>query len=157
VSAPPDHAPPDHAAAGAGWDSALLMRLLRQEEGLRLRPYRDTAGKLTIGIGRNLDDVGISEAEALLLLGTDVARAAAGLDAGLGWWRGLDPVRRTVLADMAFNLGVERLCGFTAMLAAARAGRWAAAAADMRASLWARQVGPRAHALAEMMETGREG
>lgn len=138
----------------APWDACLLKQRLRREEGLRLKPYRDTAGKLTIGIGRNLDDVGISEVEASMLLDGDVARTCAALDARLPWWRALDPVRRTVLADMAFNLGVEKLCGFHEVLGATETRRFAQAAAAMRASLWARQVGARAAGLARMMETG---
>ncbi len=42
---------------------ALMNRIKAQlvrHEGLKLKPYRCTAGKLTIGIGRNLDNCGIS-------------------------------------------------------------------------------------------------
>lgn len=38
-------------------EAKLMDRIKEQlvrHEGLRLRPYRCTAGKLTIGIGRNL-------------------------------------------------------------------------------------------------------
>ena len=54
---------------------ALMNRIKAQlvrHEGLRLKPYRCTAGKLTIGIGRNLDDCGISQTEAYLLLENDI-------------------------------------------------------------------------------------
>ena len=37
-------------------------------EGLRLKPYRCTSNKLTIGVGRNLEDKGISKEEAMRLL-----------------------------------------------------------------------------------------
>ncbi len=141
----------------APFDTALLQTLLRREEGLRLKPYRDTVGKLTIGVGRNLDDVGISEPEATVLLCNDIARAAAALDERLPWWRGLDPVRRTVLADMAFNLGVEGLLGFHTFLSDVRSARYGRASADMAASRWATQVGARARTLARMMETGQAG
>ena len=60
-----------------------LEALLRRHEGVRLKPYRDTVGKLTIGVGRNLDDVGITPDEATVLLRTDIDRTAAGLDAAL--------------------------------------------------------------------------
>ncbi len=81
---------------------ALAARLVR-EEGLRLKPYRDEVGKLTIGIGRNLEDVGISDSEANFMLGSDISRTEAGLDASLPWWRKLDDVRQSVMMDMAFN------------------------------------------------------
>ena len=131
-----------------------LRDQLVRHEGLRLKPYRDTVGKLTIGVGRNLDDVGIAQAEAFILMGTDVARVEAGLDARLPWWRGLDAVRRDVLVDMAFNMGVATLCGFASTLAAVREGRFAAAAEGMLRSAWAGQVKGRATTLAAMMRSG---
>ncbi|NBW16869.1 MAG: lysozyme, partial [Caulobacteraceae bacterium] len=42
------------------FDRAALIRQIRLHEGERLKPYRCTAGKLTIGVGRNLDDRGIT-------------------------------------------------------------------------------------------------
>lgn len=134
----------------------VLEAMLLRHEGLRLKPYRDTVGKLTVGVGRNLDDVGISREEALLLLRTDIARVEAALDAHLPWRAALDPVRGRVLVDMAFNLGVPGLLTFGAVLAAVRAGAWAEAADAMLRSRWARQVGRRAQELAVMMHTGRD-
>lgn len=131
-----------------------LYDQLVRHEGLRLKPYRDTAGKLTIGVGRNLDDVGVSEMEAMVLLAADTARAESGLDERLPWWRGLDPVRRDVLVDMAFNLGIAKLVEFTTTLAAVREGRFPAAAEAMLRSAWAGQVKGRAIELAAMMRTG---
>ena len=133
-----------------------LEALLMRHEGLRLKPYRDTVGKLTIGVGRNLSDVGITRDEALALLRTDIARAEAALDAALPWRAALDPVRGRVLVDMAFNLGVPGLLGFGDVLAAVRAGAWTEAADAMLRSRWARQVGRRAQELAVMMHTGRD-
>jgi lysozyme len=131
----------------------LIDRLIA-EEGLKLKPYRDTVGKLSIGIGRNLDDVGITEAEARLLLSNDIDRAANEVDAALPWFVGLDAVRQSALIDMAFNMGIAGLLTFTNTLAAIKEGRWADAAAGMLASKWATQVGARAERLAKMMETG---
>lgn len=136
------------------FDRERLFDQLIAEEGLRLKPYRDSVGKLTIGVGRNLDDVGISEDEARLLLGNDIDRTAAEVIAAFPWFAGLDAVRQAVLIDMAFNMGIAGLKTFANTLAAIEAGRWADAAAGMRGSLWARQVGGRATRLAEAMETG---
>jgi lysozyme len=124
------------------------------EEGLRLKPYRDTVGKLTIGVGRNLDDVGISEDEARLLLEHDIDRAANQLDVALPWFVSLDAVRQAVLIDMNFNMGLGGLLSFHNTLTFMRQGNWAQAAAGMRNSLWARQVGKRAENLAVAMESG---
>lgn len=137
-------------------DIAALKRQLRRHEGIRLKPYRDTVGKLTIGIGRNLDDKGISEAEASFLLDSDIASVLESLDNAFPWWKKLDDVRQRVLADMCFNMGIGGLLGFTNMLSAVRAENYRAAAAEMLSSRWAIQVGNRAKRLSQMMETGQE-
>ena len=131
-----------------------LIRHLIRDEGLRLKPYVDTVGKVTIGIGRNLTDNGISEGEAYAFLENDLDKVEEALDRSLPWWRGLDAVRQEVLQNMAFNLGIGGLLGFKNTLAAVRAGLWTNAARGMRASKWARQVGARAGRLASAMETG---
>lgn len=135
-------------------DDALQKQLIRHE-GLKLKPYLDTVGKLTIGVGRNLADVGISPDEALDLLANDITRVKAGLDVALPWWRDLDAVRKRVLIDMAFNLGVEGLRAFRLALSFTRSGDFDEAATEMLASKWAGQVGQRAKTLAQMMHTGQ--
>lgn len=129
------------------------MRLLQRHEGLRLVPYRDTTGHLTIGYGLNLD-AGISKAEAEWLLRTRVMAATEAVARSLPWWARLDEVRRSVLVDMAYNLGIAGLLKFRRTLAAIERGDYDAAARGMLASLWARQVGQRAVRLATMMRTG---
>jgi len=37
-----------------------LVDQIIEHEGLKLKPYHCPAGKLTIGVGRNLEDKGIS-------------------------------------------------------------------------------------------------
>ena len=133
---------------------ADLYAQLKAHEGLRLKPYRDTVGKLTIGVGRNLDDVGLRDGEAELLCLNDVRVVEAGLDARLPWWRGQDAARQAVLIDMGFNLGIEGLLGFRTTLGHVQAGRYGEAAKQMLRSKWAGQVGRRAATLARMMETG---
>ena len=132
-----------------------LKKALVRHEGLRLKTYRCTAGKLTIGVGRNLDDVGISEAEAMVLLEGDIDAVIKGLDYALPWWTSLDDARREVLANMAFNLGLKTLLTFKNTLAAIQAGRYKEAAERMLQSKWASQVGNRAKELAAQMETGK--
>lgn len=125
-------------------------------EGLRLKPYRDTVGKLTIGVGRNLTDKGISPTEAYELLQNDIAEVKAALVAHLPWVRALSDVRYRVLADMAFNLGIAGLLKFKATLTAVEAGDYHKAAEQMMRSKWAGQVGKRAQRLAQMMREDRE-
>lgn len=132
---------------------ALANQLLI-DEGLKLKPYQDTVGKWTIGVGRNLDDVGISKSEAMMLLGADIDKVMAQLDDKLPWWSGMSDARQQAIANMAFNLGIERLLGFKNTLAAMQAGRYDEAANGMLASKWALQVGQRARRLADMMKRG---
>jgi lysozyme len=135
-------------------DLAPLLDSLKHDEGLRLKPYRCTAGKLTIGYGRNIEDAGISPAEAEALLRNDVLRVCQELDKTLPWWRRMSEARQRALANMAFNLGMGGLLGFKNMLAALHDGDYERAAAEAQDSRWARQVGQRA---SRIIATLREG
>ena len=133
-----------------------LWEQLIQHEGLRLKPYQCSAGKLTIGIGRNIEDVGITEEEAMVLLGNDISRVVSELDQNIPAFANLNQIRQRVLIDMCFNLGISRLLKFRRMLAALDAGDFSKAADEMMDSRWARQVGKRADNLKQMMKTGEE-
>ncbi len=127
---------------------------LVRDEGLRLKPYKDTVGKLTIGVGRNLDDVGITEEEAGYLLENDIGRAMADLDRNVPWWRSLSDARQRAMINMCFNLGWPRLSQFQNMLAALEAGDYERAAIEALDSRWARQVGSRAARVAAQIMEG---
>jgi lysozyme len=133
-----------------------LRTELTLDEGLRLKPYTDTVGKLTIGVGRNLEDVGISPEEAQMLLDSDIERATANLNAAIPWWSTLDEVRQRVLVNMCFNLGIQGLLRFKNTLALVRAGKYEEASVAMLQSIWAGQVGSRAARLAHKMKTGED-
>lgn len=117
---------------------------LIRDEGLRLRPYRDQVGKLTVGVGRNLDDVGISEDEAYRMLDNDIARVEAALDRQISWWRSRSQPCQDSLANMAFQLGIAGLLEFSRMLSCLHAGDYDGAASEARASKWYTQVPARA-------------
>ncbi len=159
-------------------DKELEQQLIRHE-ALRLKAYKCPAEKLTIGVGRNLDDVGltpselqmirqrksdwvfgddITEAEALAMLRNDIIRVRSELRTVVYGFDGLTPERQRALADMCFNLGLSRFSKFKKMLAAVEAGDFARASAEMKDSRWARQVGDkpgqRAHNLMTMMWEG---
>lgn len=135
-------------------DIETLKRELIRDESCKLLPYLDSVGKVTIGVGRNLSDKGITMSTAMAMLDDDVAETMTELDREVPWWRTLDPVRQRVLANMCFNMGWPRLKGFMLMLAALRDGNYHKAAEEMLSSRWAIQVGQRAERLAEMMERG---
>ena len=133
-----------------------IKEQLIRHEGLRLKPYRCTAGKLTIGIGRNLDDCGISQSEAYVMLINDIMNCEKQLQAKIpDIYNGLDEVRKSVLLNMCFNLGINGLLGFKNTLAFVKAGDWERAANNMLVSRWAKQVGRRAIELSELMRKGK--
>lgn len=132
-------------------DIEALKDQLILHEGLKLEPYQCTAGKLTIGVGRNIEDIGITEDEARYLLDNDILRVCDELDRNLPWWRDLSDVRQRVLVDMVFNLGISRFMQFQNTIAAIESGDYETASAEMLDSRWADQVGQRAKTLARMM------
>ena len=140
-------------------EAKLMDRIKEQlgrHEGLRLKPYRCTAGKLTIGIGRNLDDCGISQSEAYVMLINDIMNCEKQLQSKIpDIYNGLDEVRKSVLLNMCFNLGINGLLGFKNTLAFVKAGDWERAANNMLVSRWAKQVGRRAIELSELMRKGK--
>lgn len=130
-----------------------LQDMLVRDEGMKLRAYLDTKGKITIGVGRNLEDVGISESEAMLLLSNDIATARAEA-AKYPFFPSLDPVRQDVMTAMAFNMGASRFAEFKRMFQALNRKDFEAAASEMLSSKWSSEVGKRAARLAEMMRSG---
>lgn len=131
-----------------------VEELILKHEGLRLKPYKCPSGRTTIGIGRNLDDRGITEAEAHYLLKNDIEGFGKDLDFWYSNWRTLTPNRQAVLLDMCFNMGVHGLMGFKKTLDLISDERYEEAAKEMLNSKWAHQVGSRAVELSEMMKEG---
>ena len=127
-----------------------LLALIEAHEGCRLKPYLCPAGKITIGIGRNIEDVGITRHEAEYLLYNDLIRVVKELRAAFPWYDRLSERRKHALIDMCFNLGIATLKTFKKMLAALENGDWQAAKNHARDSKWARQVGGRAIKVTEM-------
>ena len=134
-------------------DNDILTQNLIADEGLRLKPYTDSTGNLTIGVGRNLNAEGISVQEALYLLNNDIQRVETEL-APVQNFSTLSQPRQNVIIEMAFNMGFEGVMGFQEMWQAIQAQDWNGAANAMLDSLWAKQVGQRAVRLATSMRTG---
>lgn len=152
-----------------------LLEELVKHEGLRLQVYQDTLGIDTIGIGRNLKDRGISkeeldeldiptighvyeygitEADAMVLAENDVQIVEEELLRAHPCVEDLDAVRQLVLVDMAFNMGVPRLCKFVKMWNAIHENKFDAASKEMLDSRWANQVKSRSVKLANAMHNG---
>jgi len=129
------------------------IELIKEHEGLRLKPYQCTAGKTTIAFGRNLEDNGIRLDEAEFMLSNDIKECESVLSDRLERWEALSEIRQAVMIDMMYNLGWPRLSKFKKTLAAVNDGYFDRAAAEMLDSRWARQVGQRAITLSDMMKT----
>ena len=131
----------------------LLSAELIRDEDLRLKPYRCTAGKLTIGVGRNIEDVGISKEEALFLLMNDMTRCEADLRNAIPAFDGFPENVQRALCNMVFNMGINRVMQFRNMLDRLNMRDWAGAADEALDSKWAAQVGDRAKRVAELMRS----
>lgn len=131
---------------------SLLYSHLKRDEGLRTKPYRDSVDKLTIGYGRNLDDVGITEEEASILLKNDIDKTIEYVNLNIPQvsekpWR-----VQLGLYNMAFNLGIAGLLKFTKMLDAIDKDDFERAADEALDSKWAAQVGIRAARIADLFK-----
>lgn len=136
------------------YDIDALEDQLIDHEGLELKPYHCTADKLTIGVGRNIQDRGITEDEARYLLKNDIKIVEDELLTRQPVVAGLDSVRQRVLVDMGFNLGLPILMKFQNMWSAIEDEDYHEAARQMMDSRWAKQVGRRAERLAQAMSSG---
>ena len=139
--------------------SEKLIESIKLHEGFRSTAYRCTSDVLTIGYGRaidpELDGVGITEAEAEMMLENDLIRFQRAAENVLGdTWNGLNDVRREAMIEMAFNMGPGNLAKFKNMLAALADEDFETASAEALSSRWATQVGKRADRIAERLRTG---
>lgn len=130
-----------------------LKEMLIVHEGIRHHPYKDSVGKLTVGVGRCLDSNGLSDDEIDYLLDNDIARCKREL-VKFPFYSSLNNARLDALLDMLFNLGLTRFSKFNKMILALNSGLWEVAAHEALDSKWARQVGKRADEIAMVIATG---
>lgn len=136
---------------------------LLAEEGLRLQPYRCTAGKWTVGVGHRIQPHeqrlmdGITEKQAMQMLESDSHLAMRGAECIFGreLWASFSPARQVALAGMVFQMGHDGVLFFRRMVRAIFRGDWSAAAVEALDSKWAKRDTPsRAKRVARMIETG---
>jgi len=130
----------------------LAIPRLQADEGFRAIKYTDTTGHETIGYGFNIS-AGISQSAALALLTAQATELAAQLQSFRAF-QGLDDVRASVLIELAFNLGVNGLSGFSQMLNALASGDWQTAHDQLLESQAARQLPARYALLANLLLNG---
>jgi lysozyme len=131
-----------------------LIKMIKRHEGFRSKPYRCTAKKLTIGYGRNLDDVGISEQEAEFLLSKDIKHSIDILIRIFPDFYAYTENRQNALIDMMFNLGANRFLLFRKMIIAIKKDDWEGAANEAKDSEWHKQVGYRALEIEHLLKEG---
>jgi lysozyme len=131
---------------------AGLREDLIAEEGVRLKPYLCPAGKTTIGVGRNLDDVGITQDEAMEMLDNDIDRVNAQLAKALPWLETKSPDVQRAIANMTFQMGIGALLKFKKMLAAIQARDYNAARREALNSAWAKQTPQRAKRVTDLFK-----
>jgi len=131
-----------------------LRQQLVTHEGVELKPYRCTSDKLTIGVGRNIEDRGISHATAMQMLNEDIDICINELQQTLSYWNDLPSRVKEGLINLCFNMGISRLMAFKKTFAYLRSGDFSKAADELLDSRYANQVGQRAVDVANMIRDG---
>lgn len=131
-----------------------LEEQLIADEGFMSKPYKDTVGKVTIGYGRNLDDVGISRSEAYAMLQNDIIKVRSELMVKLPFFKSLTYGRQNALINMGFNLGVHGLLQFKNTLKLISEKNYEQASIEVLKSRWALQVGSRADRISQQIKNG---
>ena len=122
---------------------------LRRHEGVRSKPYKDTEGFLTIGVGHNLEAEGLCPAAIEAQLTYDIqTKALDPLHRCLPWWKDQPVQVRRALINLCFNLGINGLLKFVHTLPLIEKGHYREAAALLLQSRYAKQVGQRAREVA---------
>ena len=131
-----------------------LVSQLINHEGIKNYPYNDTVGKLTIGVGRNLTDRGLSNKEILYLLQNDIEIIEKEILSIFPKFNTFNDNRQIALIDMMFNLGYNKFSTFKKMIKNIRRGNWDMASIEALNSKWAIQVGSRAITIAHQLKYG---
>ena len=134
--------------------TSRLEEMLIRHEGKRNLPYECSAGKITIGVGRNLEDMPLTDDEIMYLLRNDIARCETELNR-YPWFRMMDDARRDACINLVFNLGLTRFRQFKKMIKAFEDRDYERGADELLDSRYALQVGKRAEELAEIIRTGK--
>ena len=132
-----------------------LIEQLKIHEGFRSNVYTCSGGKKTVGYGRNLQDIGISEEEAEMLLKNDIYEATNQLLNAFPFMATFSDVRISAMINFTFNVGIGTVRKFSNTIEYLKNEDWEAAADEMMDSKWAEQVGDRAIQITEQIRTGK--
>lgn len=128
-----------------------VRKRLIAEEGLELQLYHCTAGKITIGVGRNVEDRGITHDTAMQMLDEDIDICVGELEKNLSWFADAPDKIQEVLIDLCFNMGINRLMGFVKTLHKLKTGAYKEAAVELLDSRYAASVPNRAKRNADII------
>jgi lysozyme len=128
-----------------------LTAQLEIHEGIKLKPYRCTANKLTIGVGRNIEDVGISKEEAMYLLQNDIASVAGQCTRAFDWFLDAPEQVKEAVINLVFNMGLSKFKQFKLTIGHLSRKEYELAGAELLNSNYAVQVGNRAIEIANQI------
>jgi len=129
-----------------------IQNQLKFDEGVKNKPYKDSLGILTIGVGRNLESNGLSNDEIELMLSNDINRCEKDLRLYFAWYDQKKENVQMVLINMCFNLGISKLLQFKKTLELIQFDKFNEAAEEVLKSKWAEQVGDRAKRLSKLLK-----
>ena len=135
-------------------DLKRLQEQLVIDEGLVLKPYRCSSNKLTIGVGRNIEEIGITKDEAMMLLANDIARVCGECKREFPWFEDLTPLRKEAIINLVFNMGMATFKCFRKTIAFIEAKDYERAGIELLDSNYAKQVGERSKRVANMLADG---
>lgn len=141
-------------------DLPKLKAMLERHEGRKNKPYLDSEGYATIGVGHKLTkfdkitEIWTEEDIDKVFL-EDYKTARRLLEINCPWVQDFDSCRHCALVDFVFNVGVGTLMKFKKSLKALESHDWITAKDELLNSKWAKQVKGRAKEIAYMIETGQ--
>jgi len=138
-----------------------LREQLKIDEGVKYEIYRDHLGYLTFGIGHLITEkdpeygqpvkTEVSADRVNEVFNADVQKYINETKKVFSDLESKPEAIQLVLVNMCFNLGAPRLSNFKKFIAAINDQQWAEAAVEMMDSRWAKQVGPRAERLRDVV------
>lgn len=146
-------------ASGINLDKA--KRMLVRDEGSHPYPYDDSSGKyvygvgkITIGVGRNLEANPLTDLVIDIILLEDINRAEQGARRVIGNsnFQALSENRKLAVLNLVFNLGEAGFAKFTSTIACIKSQDWHGARLNLLKSKYATQVKGRSLRVADMLE-----
>jgi len=136
-------------------DVNALKSMIKHHEGKRLKVYKDTVGKDTIGYGHLVKpgedfSKGITDQQADEMFDKDFEHHVKGARTTPGY-NLADQRRKQAMVDLAYNMGPNWHKTWPKFSAAAEKGDWKTAAKELQNSKWYNQVGNRGKTIVNMI------